>query len=342
MVALLARGAVLAPRDLPVGAAADDARRRGCYAACRVVGDMGVGGLVGSNNTTVTASYATGRVTSTSRAGGLSSNNSGTIAASYATGRVLATRPGGLAGHSIGRITSSYWDTNTSGHSTGELGRGLTTVALQAPTGYQGLYDDWNTDLDGDGAGDLPWRFGTSRQYPALAVDADGDGRASWQEFGHQLRAGPRLTATASLEGAQPLVELAWSAVDATHWDPAPAVTYAVTRGDGSTVETIAENIVGLSYTDAGATSGATQTYQVAAVIGGGEAAHSALVTADVPAAMPQDPQELCAFTVTPLHRDVLWMRPSAPLRNSAPCGSTTAIRPECSAIDATICWTRA
>ena len=37
--------------------------------------------------------------------------------------------------------------------------------------------------------------------------------------------------------------------------------------------------------------------YQVAAVVDGGEAARSARVTAEVP----------CAFTVTPLHRDVLW-----------------------------------
>ena len=39
--------------------------------------------------------------------------------------------------------------------------------------------------------------------------------------------------------------------------------------------------------------------YQVAAVVDGGEAARSARVTAEVPCAF--------TFTVTPLHRDVLW-----------------------------------
>ena len=40
---------------------------------------------------------------------------------------------------------------------------------------------------------------GTSgrRQYPALSLDVDSDGRASWQEMGRQLRAGPALTAAA-------------------------------------------------------------------------------------------------------------------------------------------------
>ena len=296
----------------------------GSYAACRVVGRQFVGGLAGTNAGTMTASYATGRVTGTS-AGGLVGDNAGTIVASYAAAASYATVPvsvrdrvGGLVGHNSGAIDSGYWDEDTWGHPTNGWGRGLTTAALQAPTGYSGVYQAWNKDLDGDGAGDAPWHFGTSRQYPALGVDADGDGRASWQEFGHQLRARPRLTATvAASQGGQPLVQLAWSAVDATHWDPAPTVTYTVTRSDGSTGETVAENIVGLSYTDAGATRGATYTYQVAAVVGGGEAARSALVTADEP----------CAFTVTPLHRDVLWTAGSAEVAvdTSADCAWTGA-----------------
>ena len=45
---------------------------------------------------------------------------------------------------------------------------GKTTSELRSPTGYTGIYTDWNVDLDGDGAGDDPWDFGASSQYPAL------------------------------------------------------------------------------------------------------------------------------------------------------------------------------
>ena len=53
---------------------------------------------------------------------------------------------------------------------------GQTTTALQTPTGYSGIYADWNVDLDGDTRTDDPWDFGTASQYPALSVDFDGDG----------------------------------------------------------------------------------------------------------------------------------------------------------------------
>ena len=41
------------------------------------------------------------------------------------------------------------------------------------------------------------------RQYPALSLDVDSDGRASWQEMGRQLRAGPALTAAAAVGPAR-------------------------------------------------------------------------------------------------------------------------------------------
>ena len=90
---------------------------------------------------------------------------------------------------------------------------------------------------------------------------------------------------------------LTWTAADTSAWTPAPAVTYTVTREAGSTVETVAATVRGGRYVDAGVQPGAAYTYQVAAVVDGGEAARSAPVTAEVS----------CAFTVTPLHRDVLW-----------------------------------
>ncbi len=60
------------------------------------------------------------------------------------------------------------WDTETSGQSTSAGGVGKTTSELQSPTGYSGIYANWNVDLDGDGTGDDPWDFGTSSEYPVI------------------------------------------------------------------------------------------------------------------------------------------------------------------------------
>ena len=75
---------------------------------------------------------------------------------------------------------------------------------------------------------------------------------------------------------------LEWTAVDAGHWSQRSAnVTYTLYRDHGATVEAIAENLSGLGYTDTDVTAGETSTYQVAAVVTGGEAARSALTTSD-------------------------------------------------------------
>ena len=62
-------------------------------------------------------------------------------------------------------------------------------------------------------------------------------------------------------------------------------------------MEAVAAGVRGVKHLDRGMHSGAAYRYQVAAVVDGGEAVRSALVTAEVP----------CAYAVTPLHRDVLW-----------------------------------
>ena len=260
----------------------------------------GIGGLAGTNDGSITASYATGRV-SGSDAGGLVGYNTGRISGSYATGSVTGSTAGGLVGtsgrgsgiyasYATGRVsgtgsnvgglvgddrssgssvtTASYWDTTTSG-----VGGGRTTAQLQAPDGYSGIYQSWNLDLNGDRSADDPWDFGTSSQYPALSADFDGD--ATWQEFGHQLRAGPTVTTEAGKEQ----VIVTWSAVDTSAWAPRPDVTYTVYRGGVAE----AEDLDALDYTDSGLTDGA-YTYQVAAVVDGGEATRSAPVTATVSA----------------------------------------------------------
>ena len=47
-------------------------------------------------------------------------------------------------------------------------GVGKTTAELQAPTGYAGIYADWNSDISGDGTTDDPWHFGNAGQCPVL------------------------------------------------------------------------------------------------------------------------------------------------------------------------------
>ena len=104
-----------------------------------------------------------------------------TITASYATGAVTGSGTvigvrllGGLIGGGTGTVTASYWDTTTTGI-TGVSGggTGYATAALQTPTVRLRPRRPASTptgmsDVDGDGANDDPWHFGTASQYPTL------------------------------------------------------------------------------------------------------------------------------------------------------------------------------
>ena len=260
----------------------------GSYATGPVTGSS-AGGLVGTvatprSEATIRASYATGSVDGRI-AGGLVGHlyDEGTITASYATGRVAGSGTGGLVGDDErGTVTSSYWDTRTSGQGSGSPGSGRTTAQLQSPGSYSGIYGSWNVDIDEDDINDNPWDFGTSSQYPALKADMNGDHDATWEEFGYQLRSGPTLTATPTTNAGQSQVELEWTEAPlSSAWSPAPGVSYAVTREDDEDLETIAENLTVLEYTDTDV-AGETYIYQVVAVVDGGEAARSATVSVTV------------------------------------------------------------
>ena len=247
------------------------------YATTVVSGATSVGGLVGGNFGIVTASYATGGVTGSGQVGGLAGQHVGVVAVSYATGRVSGdTAVSGLLGAAAGRVTASYWDQETSGWPGAGAGAGQSTSALQGPTGYADLYAGWNVDVDSDGAADAPWHFGTAGQYPALAVDFDGDGAATWQEFGRQLREGPAVKASSPASGTP--VEVSWTAVDTSHWTPPPAVSYAVYRTASDSETLVAAAVEGLSHTDSGAAAGVEYRYQVAVELSGGEASRSGAV----------------------------------------------------------------
>ena len=178
------------------------------YASGNVTGDIGVGGLVGQNYGSINGNYATGNVSGNEYVGGLAGIIVGgsTILISYSTGRVtgIGENIGGLVGGIEGNITfiGSYWDTQTSGQTTSAAGEGKTTAELQSPTGYTGVYAAWRIDIDNadqdfdqsTGVDDV-WDFGTSSQYPALKADVNGDGVATWQEFGNQRPQSPAPTA---------------------------------------------------------------------------------------------------------------------------------------------------
>ena len=164
-----------------------------------------IGGLVGYNShyeeeitANISDSYATGPVSGNGWVGGLvgqngySPGNGGAVAASYATGSVTGdSNVGGLIGYNYpgGSITDSYWNIEVTatgvGNGSGNGAMGQILGQLQEPTANMGIYANWNV---------LHWDFGTSSQYPVLKADFNGDGVATWEEFGNQRGQTPAPT----------------------------------------------------------------------------------------------------------------------------------------------------
>ena len=189
------------------------------YATGTVRGEKYVGGLVGNNDDDdgqISASYSASEVTGGHYIGGLVGGNGGMASYNYAVGKVSSdgtidaplTYIGGLVGYNSGRVKYGLWDIEASGQQVGigiEIGDGRssdvfgkTTGELQSPAGYTGPYQGWDLTLSTGGAENTQhyslsdfWDFGASGQYPALKVDFDGNGTATWQEFGGQGRTAP-------------------------------------------------------------------------------------------------------------------------------------------------------
>ena len=159
--------------------------------------DANAGGLVGINTgaAEIRAAYSTATVDAGGQtganAGGLVGlHRGGGITAAYAAGMVsggaaTGTSAGGFAGRVSGTstaITDGYCDTDVVGTSTPCVGvqdggagvtvEGKTTAELQSPTGYTGIYEDWNIGLAPGDTDDYPWNFGTSSEYPTLHTPA--------------------------------------------------------------------------------------------------------------------------------------------------------------------------
>ena len=165
----------------------------GRITATTTSGGVEVGGLVGELQGAIRASYATASVNIpnsnllASYAGGLVGRCTRcTITASYAAGPVASTGAvnttnglvGGIDSDGINDLTNSYCDTQATGQAncispTGNparlvLATAANTAGLQTPTGYTGLYLNWNIDTNDDGLPNYPWNFRTATQYPVL------------------------------------------------------------------------------------------------------------------------------------------------------------------------------
>jgi filamentous hemagglutinin family protein len=141
-----------------------------------VDGFAAVGGLVGQNSGSITLAYAKGVVDGSFDVGGLVGENTGSVSESYATGLVTGGSGndfshGGLVGFdNDGELSTSFWDTQTTGQSQGEgfstdeadAGTGLTTAAFQATEGFVELAGPQGWDFEQDWAPPQPGF------YPAL------------------------------------------------------------------------------------------------------------------------------------------------------------------------------
>lgn len=194
------------------------------YATGNMSGNYALGGLAGVNGGVIVGSYAAGDVNGGDVVGGLIGNNYSAVRASYSIGKVRGKSfIGGIIGSNSAEISDIVWDTETSttfigvgsddvdgdgkirkDESATEGATGRKTEPLKRPTAYTDNYIDWNLDLDNADADfnqqtgkDEVWDFGDINEYPLLKVDFDGDGTATWWEFGAQHgRTAPTATPT--------------------------------------------------------------------------------------------------------------------------------------------------
>ena len=112
-------------------------------------GNEGVGGLVGTNTSTVTYCYSTGQVVGDSNVGGLIGQEARS-----------------------GSTTVSFWDLNTSGLSTSDAGTGITTAEMQTAATF--LDAGWDFVGETENGTEDVWMIVEGQTYPLL----------SWQKYG--------------------------------------------------------------------------------------------------------------------------------------------------------------
>ncbi len=246
------------------------ARLSASYSTATVTASSGRGGvLVGEmlGRSRVLASYSAGNTGSGGAIGGLVGymGSTGTnVHASYTIS--TGGGSGGLAGTiqnqgaASATVTDSYYDRERRSFTDSDKGEPKTTAELQEPTGYDGIYEDWNVDLDGVTGGDDPWDFRGPKDYPVLKVDFNRDGTATWEEFGIQWL--PQVRGVRAIRTRNSEVSVSWMA--ATH-----ATGYKVQwkSGDEAYDETQREAVVtdGTTHTLANLAADAVYTVRVIA-----------------------------------------------------------------------------
>jgi hypothetical protein len=145
------------------------------YSTGNIAGELGVGGLMGENCGDVSNSYSTGSVTGGYYVGGLVGVNLETINNSYSTGSVTGNDyVGGLVGSNYllgnnGTVSSSFWDTETSGQATSAGGTGKTTVEMQDIATFSGAtWDICKVDPDQTNPTYI-WNIVDEQTYPFLS-----------------------------------------------------------------------------------------------------------------------------------------------------------------------------
>ena len=250
-----------------------------------------VGGLVGMNLGTISASYASVSVSSGnySKIGGLVGDNfpHGTINASYATGRMLTTASmigsgdqqitiGGLVGYNsnMAGIVDSYWDTETSGRDTSAGGVGKTTAELQSPTNQNpGIYATWDATV---------WDFGTSSQYPRLR----GLGQPGPRQPAPAPPLGNPTNLRATVAGSGQ-VNLTWEPASNadTHW----IFRYKVSNGAETLEDTLQVSGTTASATVTGLEDGQSYVFVVIASRGVGSETQVSQPSNRAPVTLPTD-----------------------------------------------------
>ena len=143
----------------------------GSYSAGTVDGGSGVGGLTGYNFGSIAATYSVAGVSGHGVSiGGLVGHNAegAAVSASYSAGAVTGSdSTGGLIGANDGNVTRSFWDLDASNQVDSAGGTGLTTTLMQDINVY--LEAGWDfIDESANGTGDI-WRMDSAQAYPSLS-----------------------------------------------------------------------------------------------------------------------------------------------------------------------------
>ncbi len=146
----------------------------GSYATGSVTGGKHTGGLVGSAQGYVVNAWTDVTVNGARHVGGVVGHNGGSVHGVYALGAVTGdTRVHGVVGWTEGGHLGPVYFNSDNHTAVRDDIYSKTTAELQAPTGYTGIYSEWNLDSDRtDNTGFKrqgdPWDFGGSSDYPQL------------------------------------------------------------------------------------------------------------------------------------------------------------------------------